>query len=88
MENKDHPEQKVISFVNTTGGWSRPLRSICPVYDIEALVTLKEGGKLETTIMKGEGAIAVEEVKQNGKAMARIMVRELKDFAAVSIREG
>jgi hypothetical protein len=38
--------------------------------------------------MKGEGAIAVEEVKQNGKAMARIMVRELKDFAAVSIREG
>lgn len=87
MENKDHPEEKVISFVNTTGGWNRPVRSICPVYDIEALVTLKEGGRLKTTIMKGEDAVTVKAVEREGKTMARILVRELKEFAAVSIRE-
>ena len=87
MEKKDQPGHKVISFVNTTGGWSRPMRDISPVYDIEALVTLEGKGTLKTTIMKGDGTITIEEVKQEGKRRARIMVRELKEFAAIAIRE-
>lgn len=87
MEKKAHTDQKVVSFVNTTGGWDRPMRSICPVYDIEALVTLGEGDKLKATVMKGDGNVTVEEMNREGKRIARILVRELKDFAAVSIQE-
>lgn len=82
MEKNTDPSEKVLSFVNTTGGTVRPLREISPVYGIETCLTLEKEADADMQLMYGEGGIRFE---QEGREV-RIRIPELTDFAAVSVR--
>lgn len=86
MEKHADPSEKVISFVNATGGTARPLRELSPVYGVEAFLALGEGKKAETKVMKGEGVI-FEQAEQDGKKGVLIRIGKLTDFVAVHIKE-
>lgn len=73
--------EKVLSFVNTTGGTSRPVREISPVYGVEAMVVLEKDVKARMQLLYGEEDICL---KQEGR-MVKVWIPRLTDFAAVHI---
>lgn len=85
MEKNTDPSEKVISFVNTTGGTARPLRELCPVYGVEAFLALGEGADAETKVMKGEG-ITFERAEKDGRKGILIRIGKLTDFVAVHLK--
>lgn len=81
------PGRKVVSFVNTTSGPFRPVRSLQPVFDVE--VRMKAGGLREYKILKEESRIEVrmEEGTEGGEEI-RIRIPELREFSAVYLDTG
>ena len=73
--------RKVISFVNTTSGPFRPIRSLQPVYDLE--VRLRGVSLKKAEILREESRIEVEEemVQEDREIVIRIPC--LQEFSAV-----
>ena len=73
--------RKVISFVNTTSGPFRPIRSLQPVYDLE--VRLRGVSLKKAEILREESRIEVEEemVQKDREIVIRIPC--LQEFSAV-----
>lgn len=86
MEKNEASEEKVLSFVNTTGGSLRPIREIVPVHAVEAVVFPKEGKKLKAEVMYGED-ITFEETVSDGRFGLKVRINVLNEFAAVYMNE-
>ncbi len=87
-EKNTDPGRQVISFVNTTGSGNRPFGMLCPVYGIEAWVTLPVKGKLYVEILKEEGSVTAQEVWEGDRRVVRIGIEKLEEFSAVAICTG
>lgn len=82
--NKEKNEA-VVSLVNTSASYNRPIRELIPVHEIE--VCWKWGKEnIVYEIWKGEeGKIAVEKLPENGEVIIKIDV--LTDFAAIYLKK-
>ena len=79
----ENPKEYVFSFVNTTSGPVRPLRSLLPVYDLS--VKLRLDGKLAGhKILRAQGEAKVASV--NGTV--EVKLSKLEDFFAVHFTMG
>ena len=76
-----HPDKKVISFVNTTAGQYRPVRSLQPVYDFTVRL---ENAKLSNyRILRQEGDIRIVQESDAAGPFIRISISKLQEFSAV-----
>ena len=80
-ENNEAPGKMVISFVNTTSGPFRPVRSLQPVFHLE--VRIRNAVLKESVILREESMIEITQEEKQGKKQILIRVPMLQEFSAI-----
>ncbi len=81
-QSRDEGQMRyVVSLVNVTGGYERPLRSLSPVQDIEVKLKIPEDQKFRSEILRKESGMRIV---QNGNVIT-MNIDQIKEFVSAAL---